>query len=218
MSHRPVSPRPFALTSLLQGLLLGRSDPTDASLTAGVRAQDPAAFRVLFDRHAPAVWRFLRDLVDDPTFVEEGLQETFVRAYDRIHQLREDGRMAPWLLGIARNVALEHLRAKKRDRPPGHNELSADTADALAWTTPGDDAQSPELLLIGRETESLVTRALARLTDDRRAALLLRVDHGLGYEEISQVLGWTLPKVKNEIHRARLQVREALASYERGAA
>ncbi|HYH98469.1 sigma factor-like helix-turn-helix DNA-binding protein, partial [Hyalangium sp.] len=49
--------------------------------------------------------------------------------------------------------------------------------------------------------------------EERRSALLLRIDHGLPYEEIAQVMGWSLPKVKNEIHRARLQLRERLAAH-----
>jgi RNA polymerase sigma-70 factor (ECF subfamily) len=55
--------------------------------------------------------------------------------------------------------------------------------------------------------------ALADLSEDRRAALLMRIDHGLGYGEIAAAMGWTLQKVKNEIHRARLQLRASLAGY-----
>ena len=50
-----------------------------------------------------------------------------------------------------------------------------------------------------------------------RAALVLRIDHGLAYEEIASLMGWSLQKVKNEIHRARLQLRASLAGYLEGA-
>ena len=55
--------------------------------------------------------------------------------------------------------------------------------------------------------------ALEQLSADRRAALLMRLDHGLGYGDIAEAMGWPLQKVKNEIHRARLQLRERLAEY-----
>ena len=48
--------------------------PEGTSLVEQVRSEDPAAFRVMFDKHAPAVWRFLKDLVDDPSFADEGVQ------------------------------------------------------------------------------------------------------------------------------------------------
>jgi RNA polymerase sigma-70 factor, ECF subfamily len=59
--------------------------------------------------------------------------------------------------------------------------------------------------------------AIADLTEERRAALLMRIDHGLGYSEIASAMGWSLQKVKNEIHRARLQLRRSLAGYLEGA-
>lgn len=205
----------FALAQWIPGISL-RSDTSDAALVGRVRVQDPAAFRTLFDRHAPAVWRFLRDLVDDGGFADEGVQETFVRAYDKIAQLREDTRVQGWLFGIARNVAMEHLRSRRRDRPSGANPLPDESDDAQLLAHQRDDALSPETLLLGRETEVLMAKALANLSDDRRAALLLRVDHGLGYEEIASAMGWTLPKVKNELHRARLQLREDLVRFHGG--
>jgi len=55
--------------------------------------------------------------------------------------------------------------------------------------------------------------ALADLDHERRSALLMRIDHGLGYGEIAEAMGWSLQKVKNEIHRARLQLRARLAGY-----
>jgi RNA polymerase sigma-70 factor, ECF subfamily len=181
----------------------------DTSLAARVRAREPAAFRTLFDRFGIAIWRFIHDLVGDSSQADEGLQETFFRAFSRIDQLRDESRLMSWLLGIARNVAMEAIRARRRDHPAGSVVLSEDAAH--------EPSHGPEGMLLGRETQALVDRALAGLGEERRAALLLRVDHGLPYEEISQVMGWSVPKVKNEIHRARLKLREALEQFHGGA-
>ena len=61
-----------------------------------------------------------------------------------------------------------------------------------------------------RKIERQFDVALGELSTHRRAALVLRLDHGLAYEEIATLMGWTLPMVKNEIHRARLKLREAM--------
>ncbi|HSP79679.1 MAG TPA: RNA polymerase sigma factor [Myxococcaceae bacterium] len=166
-------------------------------LLARARRGDPAAFRVLFERHAPAVWRFTRDLFRDDAAADEATQETFVRAHGKLGALRDETRLVSWLLGIARHVYLESRRA----RGP-HLEVAAELPPP-----------NPEELLLDRELEGLLTEALEALREERRTALLLRMDHGLPYEEIAQVMGWSLPKVKNEIHRARLQLRERLAAH-----
>jgi RNA polymerase sigma-70 factor (ECF subfamily) len=155
-------------------------------------------FRALFLQHSGAVHRFLRDLVRDDAQAEECLQETFVRAHDRLRSLRERDRALAWLLGIARNVTLELRRARRWQ-----------TAEA----SPPEracPAPSPETVLLGREEVAAVEQAMAALGEDRRAALLLRFDHGLPYEEIAAALGWSLSKAKVEVHRARLKLRTAL--------
>lgn len=178
----------------------------ERSLLRRARAGDAAAFRLLFERHSPAVWRFLRDSFRDEASADEATQETFVRAHGRLATLRDEDRLASWLLGIARLVFLE----ARRGRGP-HLDVDSEESEGLVEAvlpTP-----TPEELLLDRETEALLAEALGQLREARRSALLLRIDHGLPYEEIAQVMGWSLPKVKNEIHRARLQLRTRLAAH-----
>ncbi len=203
--------RLFALASLAPGLFARERDTSDLALVERARAREAAAFRVLFDRHGQAVWRFLRDVLGDEGLADEGVQETFIRAFHRIDSLADGARLLPWLLGIARNVGFEYHRARRRDRD--HTEPHD---DATLEDVSDEDASTPEVVLLGRETEAVMSRALEALSPERRAALLMRVDHGLGYDEIARAMGWNLPKVKNEIHRARLQLRSALVRYDGG--
>ncbi|WP_224369182.1 RNA polymerase sigma factor [Hyalangium versicolor] len=178
----------------------------ERTLLRRARTGDPGAFRVLFERHSPAVWRFLKDSFRDEASADEATQETFVRAHGRLATLRDEDRLASWLLGIARLVFLESRRVRGI-----HVDVDGDESEGLVEAvlpTP-----TPEDLLLDRETEALLAAALGHLREERRSALLLRIDHGLPYEEIAQVMGWSLPKVKNEIHRARLQLRERLAAH-----
>jgi RNA polymerase sigma-70 factor, ECF subfamily len=178
----------------------------ERTLLRRARTGDPVAFRLLFERHSPAVWRFLKDTFRDEAAADEATQETFVRAHGRLATLRDADRLASWLLGIARLVFLETRRARGV-----HLDVEGEENEGLVEAvlpTP-----TPEDLLLDRETEALLAEALGHLREERRSALLLRIDHGLPYEEIAQVMGWSLPKVKNEIHRARLQLRERLAPH-----
>ncbi|MCE9671877.1 RNA polymerase sigma factor [Myxococcus stipitatus] len=191
-------------------MVLAGAPPSDTdgerSLLRRARAGDSAAFRRLFERHAPGVWRFLRDLLRDEEAADEATQETFVRAHGRLGALRDEERVGAWLLGIARRVYLESRRGRGV-QVDVDDEAHAHEVEAVLPTP------SPEDLLLDRELEGLLTQALGTLREERRAALLLRIDHGLPYEEIASVMGWSLQKVKNEIHRARLSLREQLAAH-----
>jgi RNA polymerase sigma-70 factor (ECF subfamily) len=181
-----------------------RDRDSDEELLSRARAGDAEAFRVIFDREAPGVRRFLGDLLRDDAAADEGTQETFVRAHQRLGTIEQSGKLQGWLFGIARMVFLEHIRRRRRDAPlpePAENRVQVDRAP------------SPEAVLLSAESDQMLDGALADLSDERRAALLMRIDHGLGYGEIAAALGWTLQKVKNEIHRARLQLRSRLAGY-----
>ena len=167
---------------------------------------------MIFHRQAPGVRRFLGDLLRDDAAADEGTQETFVRAHARLGTLEQPNALTGWLLGIARMVFLEHLRKKRRDAP---SPSDPEEAPALMQT---DSAPGPEAILLKGEADEMLHGALATLSEERRSALLLRIDHDLGYGEIAEAMGWPLQKVKNEIHRARLQLREHLQPYLEGRA
>ena len=162
-------------------------------------------FRTVYDAHARSVRRFLGDLLRDDAAADEATQETFVRAHAQLATLREGDKVLPWLFGIARNVFYEELRARRAI-------CAASTTTTRAARSP-IASPSPEGMLLGAEADAKLTEALAELGDERRAALVLRIDHGLDYDEIAEVMGWPLSKVKNEIHRARLTLRARLSKY-----
>jgi RNA polymerase sigma-70 factor (ECF subfamily) len=179
----------------------------EEQLLERARAGDRGAFRSIVESHGPAVRRYLQDALGDTAAADEATQETFVRAHGRLGTLRAAARLRAWLFGIAHRVFLEMCRVRKSAR--GHSDV--------AELEPIDIAPSPELELLGREADAVLAAALARLSEERRSALLLRLDHDLSYESIAEEMEWPLAKVKNEIHRARLQLRAYLARYIGGA-
>jgi len=161
----------------------------------------------LYAAHGASIHRFLCGLLGDRALAADATQETFVRAHCRLGTFREGGRPVAWLFGIARNVSLELRKARARAArfvgPEGEHD------DAIA---PG----SPESELLGREALGIVEDALSRLSEERRAMLLLRLDHGLAYDEIADLMGCSLAKVKIEIFRAREVLRASMETYEKG--
>jgi len=197
------------VTTLLAASLLA-SDEIDARhVDAGVaalairaRSGDRHAQRAIYDRNAPRIHRFVVDLLRDRDSARDAVQDTFIRVFQGLHALEDPARLVGWIFGIARRVCLEHKRALTRRRqdaaPPEHAEL-------LAHNGP-----SPEKALADAESAAMLEQALDKLSADRRTLLLLRCDHMLSYEEIATAMGFSLAKVKVEIHRARGLLRAAL--------
>lgn len=173
----------------------------DEALVRRAQAGESAAFRALFERHVVAVRRFLRDLLRTTDAADDATQESFARAHAQLVKLTDHDRFKPWMLGIARNVAYESRRVRQ------HDLLEEDDDATPTAVIPSPD---PEAMLLDAELEKHFTEALGHLSENRRAALLMRLDHGLAYEEIAAAFGWSIPTVKNEIHRARLKLRSHL--------
>lgn len=184
--------------------LLRKSVPfeetSEEALVRRAQGGDSEAFRALFEKNVSGVRRFLGDLLKDSAAADEATQETFVRAHALLGRLKDRVRLQGFLLGIARNVAFEHHR-----RGPTLEYVEDD--ETIEAVLPAPD---PEKLLLDRELEAAFAGALSQLKPERRAALLMRVDHALPYEEIAEAMGWSLPTVKNEIHRARLKLRQLM--------
>ncbi len=189
------------------------AEPADAACARRDGRSDEASHArllVLYPELSPRVHRFLGDMLGDRALASDATQETFVRAFRRVDGLPRDTRLTPWVFGVARMVALEARKARGRGRRVIDD---ACTPDERAVDT---RARSPEEALLDREAVTVVERALRQLPEERRAALLLRCDHGLAYDEIAPLMGWTLAKVKVEIFRAREVLRAVLCEYRKG--
>ena len=167
------------------------------------RRGDHAAFRVIHQRYHASVRRLLGELLRDGAAADEAAQETFVRAFVRLDTLHDGARLHGWLMGIARRVAMEQWRLRKRLWPGFAPAASEEVAHS----------RSPEEVALGRESGQALEWALTQLREERRLALLLRADQGLSCEDVACALGWTLSKTKVELHRARHQLRELMARY-----
>lgn len=187
--------------------LLSRPQPItpetpDEALVRRAQQNESAAFKALFERHVVAVRRFLRDLLRQSDLADDATQETFARAHAQLVKLTDHDRFKPWVLGIARNVAFEARRVRQHDVLDDEDDSGTPAA-----VIPSPD---PERVLLDAELEKHFTTAIGTLSPNRRAALLMRLDHGLAYEDIAATFGWSIPTVKNEIHRARLKLRTHL--------
>jgi RNA polymerase sigma-70 factor (ECF subfamily) len=184
-----------------------RSAPAENAdeLRALARTGDHDAFRRVFDRYARPVTSFIFDMVGQRDLAEELAQETFVRAYRGIGGIREDAKLSTWLFGIAKNVAYESIRARRRRTMVG--------IDEIAEMPESDSKRRPEDDLLNKELSGVIERALAGLDEDKRVVFTLKVFQQKSYEEIASITGFSIPKLKTDLHRARAEMRRRVGPY-----
>jgi len=188
--------------SALAGSLMNSS----ADLVTRVCQGDSDAFRLIFERYSRPVISFIYDMVDDRALAEELTQETFVRAFRAIHTMRAGTKLSTWLFGIARNVARESLRA--RARANSHVDLADKSVMDLS-----DNKPEPVDGLLSKELNDVIRRSLAALDEDKRLVFTLKVLHQCSYEEIAMITGFSLAKLKTDLHRARAEMRKRISAY-----
>jgi RNA polymerase sigma-70 factor (ECF subfamily) len=188
------------------GAFAGSVMNSSADLVSRACRGDHDAFRMIFERYSRPVLSFIYDQIGDRDAAEELAQETFVRAYRSLKSLREETKLSTWLFGIAKNVARESIRSKVRDR---HNvDLDDDQVLDLS-----DRSPVPVNQLLDKEFNQVVQRSLAKLDDDKRMVFTLKVLHQRSYEEIAEITGFSIPKLKTDLHRARAEMRQRVGRY-----
>jgi RNA polymerase sigma-70 factor (ECF subfamily) len=188
--------------SAFAGTLMNSS----ADLVTRVCQGDDEAFRLIFERYSRPVIGFIYDMINDRGLAEELTQETFVRAYRAIHTMRAETKLSTWLFGIARNVARESLRA--RARANSHVDLTDKSVMDLS-----DNNPVPVDGLLNKELNEIIRRSLAALDEDKRLVFTLKVLHQCSYEEIAAITGFSLAKLKTDLHRARAEMRKRISPY-----
>ena len=175
-------------------------------LLAEARSAGPDGFRPIFNRYSKPVLAFIYSLVGDRDHAEELTQETFVRAYRRLWTIREGGRLSTWLFGIARNVVREAIKSKYRN-------LRRLTAYELLSSQLPDGGIRPDEQVFTEELHRMIQTALLKLPEDQRLVVVLKLIIDMPYEEISEVTGLSVGKLKTDLHRARHKMRESLQPY-----
>ncbi len=170
----------------------------DHSLIAAAREGDTDAFAELVHRYERRVRGVVVRLLDDDRDVDEAVQDAFVQAWRNLDRFRGEAQVFTWLYRIAVNAALA------RGRRLTHPTVALDDLTHEPASRQAEDA--PEQA----EIRARLLAAIRDLPPDYRAALVLRDVAGLGNEEVATVLEISLAAAKSRIHRARLQVREAL--------
>jgi RNA polymerase sigma-70 factor (ECF subfamily) len=183
---------------------------TDDALVAAALAGDEAAFAELFARHKRMVAGIGGRFFPRREQIEEVIQMSFYQAYLALRQYQggQEHSFAAWLKRITVNTCLDELRKLQRRPENLVSDLSENEAESLfeaMWDRP-----SAERHTISRD---LAQKLLARLEPEDRLTLTLLYEDEWSVAEISELLGWSISKVKGRAHKARKNLQRAMKRF-----
>jgi RNA polymerase sigma-70 factor, ECF subfamily len=181
----------------------------DQQLVERVQRGDKAAFDLLVVKYQRKIFRLLSRLIRDTAEVEDVAQEAFIKAYRALPNFRGESAFYTWLYRIAINTAKNFLVSQGR-RAPTSTEADIEEAETFDDGEHLRDLNTPDAMLLTRQVADAVNRAIDRLPEDLKTAIVLRELEGLSYEEIAETMNCPIGTVRSRIFRAREAIAEEL--------
>jgi len=169
-------------------------------MVAAIAAGQADGLAAAYDRYAPALHAYCRALLGEPADADDAVQDTFIIAAAKLGDLRDPGRLRPWLYAVARNECRRRLRSRALSAPLDEvGEVTDETVDL------GADAERAEL-------RALVEAALAGLNPRDREIIELNLRHDLAGRDLADALGVSLNQAHALASRARSQFETSLGA------
>jgi RNA polymerase sigma-70 factor (ECF subfamily) len=184
----------------------------DRALVKAAQKGDEQAFRKLVEKYQRRVVQLALGMTKDPDEAMDIAQETFVKVHRYLPSFKGDSSFFTWTYRIAMNLCLDVQRRKSRVERVDLGE--GDDAEVEAAMDPPSAALSgPQRQTLNSELRGKIEEALAGLSENHRAILILRELEGLSYEELSKVLAIRKGTVMSRLFHARLKMQNKLREY-----
>ena len=180
----------------------------EAQIASGLRRRDPEVLDALIEQYQHRLLRYLTHMTRNQATAEDLFQETWIRVLEKGHRYDGKSRFATWLMTIAHNVAIDHLRKKA----PASLDEMRDTEDAVPFE-PMANGPSPFEQAAASEDRARIEAALEQVSPIFREVLVLRFQEQMKLEEIAKLVGIPLATVKTRLYRGVMALRPALGNH-----
>ena len=189
----------------------------DAELVAAARRGDRDAFRTLFERYHRRAYTLAFGVVRHQDDALDIVQDAFIKAHKYLDKFEGNSSFYTWLYRIVMNLAIDHLRKNRRQRPVELDEAKIE--DAI------DDTLLPKILggnpgraLMDKQIRARIDQALDGLSENHRAVLVMRELEGMSYEEMAQAMACSKGTIMSRLFHARKNMQRQLVDLVEGGA
>ena len=182
-------------------------DISDHELVRRCQDGDKRAMETLMRQYQQWVYNIAYGMLSNPEDASDVAQDVFLWLWENIGQFRFKSQFSTWLYRIVTNRCL-NLKDQRQRRKTDLMEID----DSQPWVPL--DTTTPEQTVLLAEQREILQKALAALKDDYRKILILREMQDLSYEELAEVLGCSVGRVRSRLHEARQALRKAMSTKE----
>jgi len=177
----------------------------EAQIARGLRRRDPELLDALIEQYQHRLLRYLLHLTGNRATAEDLFQETWLRVLEKGHLYDGRNRFVTWLMSIAHNVAIDHLRKRS---PSSLDEMKE--AEDGAPFEPEASGPSPLEVAVAQQQHEILEEAINRVPPLFREVLVLRFQEHMKLEEIAKLIRIPVATVKTRIYRGVMALRPAL--------
>ncbi len=187
----------------------------DRALLDRAQDGDVDAFESLVERHKDRLYGLALRMTRSEADAAEVVQDTFLAAYQNLKRFRGEAAFGSWVHRIAANNALMRLRHQRVVEAASEELLSPEFTErgSLAEVPEVDWSRGADEKVLDEELGRAIRQGTDALPEGYREVFLLKDVEGLSYEEISEMMGISVPAVKSRLHRARLALREKIDAF-----
>lgn len=192
----------------------GPQNVTNATLMARVKKGDRDAFATLVQSHQSSVLNFIWHFMGEPTEAEDLAQEAFLRVWKSAATYKHKAKFSTWLYRIVTNLCINRRRALKIRNLFSISLSPKDKPDMMGIleSEPGINPVTPEDSLLEAEQYRKLSNALDTLPSAQKLAIILKINQGLSYNEISQIMDRSVSAVDALLIRAKKNLQKKLGT------
>jgi RNA polymerase sigma-70 factor, ECF subfamily len=205
---------PQAAASLPAAMTGGESS-TDAEVMLRVKAGDQSAFDYLVQKYRRPLISFMYRMARNSAAAEDLAQEVFLRVYRSRESYEASAKFTTWLYRIATNLAVNHARDTRHERPEvsvSLDETNDDSSSTATLQLP-DGSLTAEQIMVQRERLAAIRSKVEALPEQQRLAVIMHKYQQMDYKEIAEVLKKSESATKSLLFRAYETLREQLKEF-----
>jgi RNA polymerase sigma-70 factor (ECF subfamily) len=186
-------------------------EPSDEELCRRIAERDGAAFELMVNRHQGRAYRLASSILGNETDARDVSQDAFIRLYESAGRFDGRSRFSTWFYRILVNLCIDHQRKNRWWKRLAPLASPGDDPDERAFDPPSSDT-GPEDEAMLKQSISRLRPALAKLSPQQRAAVLLQTQEGFTSREIGEVLRCSEATARVHVHRGIAQLRKLIAN------
>lgn len=180
----------------------------EAELIQRILSGEKELYEVLIRQNNQKLYRVIRSYIRDEQEIEDIMQDTYLKAYEKLNQFQQKSQFSTWLIRIGINTSLARIKTYKQ-----HSALYSGPEHPLPMNfidIPDTEQPNPEKNMIRQETTQMVETAIDTLPAKYRTMYIMREVEGMSVADIGECLEITESNVKVRLHRAKLMIKEHL--------